>query len=78
MRGDHIYILQKKKMIKKIKVTYQHHGIDCGDGYVIHLSEGRGTVVRDTIAFLIIMRYSNNNGQTSYEYLTELFEAWRW
>ena len=45
MRGDHIYILQKK-----VKVTYQHHGIDCGDGYVIHLSEGRKKVVRDPMS----------------------------
>ncbi len=52
MRGDHIYILQKKKILG-IKVTYQHHGIDCGDGYVIHLSEGRGTVVRDTMSRLL-------------------------
>ena len=45
MRGDHIYILKDK-----LVVTYQHHGIDCGDGYVIHLSEGRKKVVRDTMS----------------------------
>jgi hypothetical protein len=32
----------------------------------------------DDIAILIVMRHSNNNGQTSYEYLTELPEALRW
>ena len=45
MRGDHIYVLREKML-----VTYQHHGIDCGDGYVIHLSEGRRKVVRDTMS----------------------------
>ncbi len=30
-RGDHIYVYA---------VGYSHHGIDCGDGYVIHFNSG--------------------------------------
>jgi hypothetical protein len=40
MLGDHLYIDQG---------FYNHHGIDCGDGTVIHFSKKKGAVCRDTI-----------------------------
>ena len=35
-RGDHIYVRRGRH--------YSHHGIDCGDGTVIHFVGARGTV----------------------------------
>ena len=35
-RGDHIYVLRGRR--------YSHHGVDCGDGSVIHYVGQRGTV----------------------------------
>ncbi|NEO49276.1 MAG: NC domain-containing protein, partial [Moorea sp. SIO4A3] len=32
-RGDQIYVFQK---FLNFEGVYQHHGIDCGDGSVIH------------------------------------------
>ncbi len=40
MKGDHIYIDHG---------FYQHYGIDCGDGTVIHLSKEKGRVCCDSI-----------------------------
>jgi hypothetical protein len=37
-RGDHIYARRGRR--------YSHHGIDCGDGTVIHYAGPRGTVRR--------------------------------
>ena len=37
-RGDHIYVRRGRR--------YSHHGIDCGDGWVIHYAGPRGTVRR--------------------------------
>lgn len=37
-RGDHIYVRRRAR--------YSHHGIDCGDGTVIHYVGGRGTLRR--------------------------------
>jgi len=34
-RGDHIYVRRGRR--------YSHHGIDCGDGSVIHYAGPRGT-----------------------------------
>lgn len=38
--GDHIYVNYG---------VYTHHGIDCGDGTVIHLSKEKGRIRRDPI-----------------------------
>ncbi|WP_432477679.1 lecithin retinol acyltransferase family protein [Nocardioides sp. GXQ0305] len=35
-RGDHVYVRRGRR--------YSHHGIDCGDGTVIHYVGARGTV----------------------------------
>lgn len=45
MKGDQIYVLCEKNM-----VIFEHHGIDCGDGTVIHFSKatGKGIITRDT------------------------------
>lgn len=37
-RGDHIYVRRRRR--------YSHHGIDCGDGTVIHYVGAWGTVRR--------------------------------
>ena len=37
-RGDHVYVRRRRH--------YSHHGIDCGDGTVIHYVGERGTVRR--------------------------------
>ena len=37
-RGDHVYVRRRRH--------YTHHGIDCGDGTVIHYVGSRGTVRR--------------------------------
>ena len=42
-RGDHIYV-------HRYGGTVSHHGIDCGDGTVIHYKEGE-TITRSTCAF---------------------------
>ncbi len=46
MKGDHIYVLCQKNI-----VTFQHHGIDCGDGNVIHFSKETKRIVADTMSF---------------------------
>lgn len=40
-RGDHIYV-RRCRVVSR----YSHHGIDCGDGTVIHYAGGPGTVRR--------------------------------
>lgn len=37
-RGDHVYVRRGRR--------YSHHGVDCGDGTVIHYVGPRGTVRR--------------------------------
>ncbi len=37
-RGDHVYVRRGRR--------YTHHGVDCGDGTVIHYAGPRGTVRR--------------------------------
>jgi hypothetical protein len=37
-RGDHVYVRRRRH--------YTHHGIDCGDGTVIHYAGDRGTLRR--------------------------------
>lgn len=51
MKGDHIYILREKNILT-YQHPYQHHGIDCGDGYVIHFSRTRN-IVRDTMSYFM-------------------------
>ena len=38
MKGDHLYVHRRRR--------YTHHGIDCGDGTVIHYVGGWGSVRR--------------------------------
>lgn len=40
-RGDHVYVRRSRRFTR-----YTHHGIDCGDGTVIHYDGGWGTVRR--------------------------------
>ncbi len=44
MEGDHIYV----KCFYGIAFT--HHGIDCGDGTVIHFSKTKGKISRSTMS----------------------------
>jgi hypothetical protein len=37
-RGDHVYVRRGRR--------YTHHGVDCGDGTIIHYVGGRGSVRR--------------------------------
>jgi len=46
-RGDQIYVMREFVNIKGI---YEHHGIDCGDGTVIHYRKPQGTVERTSLA----------------------------
>ncbi len=49
MRGDQIYVMRP---LFNLDGVYEHHGIDCGDGTVIHYSkaDGEPTIKRTTIA----------------------------
>ncbi len=40
-RGDHVFV-RRRRFVSR----YTHHGIDCGDGTVIHYAGGPGTVRR--------------------------------
>lgn len=40
-RGDHFYVRRRRRFSR-----YSHHGIDCGDGTVIHYAGEPGTVRR--------------------------------
>jgi hypothetical protein len=40
-RGDHVYVRRRRRFSR-----YSHHGIDCGDGTVIHYAGDPGTVRR--------------------------------
>ena len=40
-RGDHLYVPRRRRFTR-----YSHHGIDCGDGTVIHYAGDPGTVRR--------------------------------
>jgi hypothetical protein len=46
MKGDHIYVLCDTNILA-YQHTFQHHGIDCGDGTVIHFSKRRRKIVHD-------------------------------
>lgn len=45
-RGDQIYVLREFVNLEGI---YQHHGIDCGDGTVIHYRKPQATVERTSL-----------------------------
>ncbi|MGB3510143.1 MAG: lecithin retinol acyltransferase family protein [Microcoleaceae cyanobacterium] len=45
-RGDQIYTLRE---FLKMDGVYEHHGIDCGDGTVIHYRKGTETIERTSI-----------------------------
>ena len=46
-RGDQIYVYRE---LLKLQGVYQHHGIDCGDGTVIHYRKPSETVERTSLA----------------------------
>lgn len=46
-RGDQIYVFQK---FLNFEGVYQHHGIDCGDGSVIHYRKKTETIERNSLA----------------------------
>ena len=45
-RGEQIYTLRE---FLNIDGVYEHHGIDCGDGTVIHYRKGSDTIERTSI-----------------------------
>jgi len=45
-RGDQIYVMRE---FLNFPGVYEHHGIDCGDGTVIHYRKGTETVSRTSI-----------------------------
>ncbi|ERN41850.1 phage shock protein A (IM30), suppresses sigma54-dependent transcription [Rubidibacter lacunae KORDI 51-2] len=46
-RGDQIFTLQP---LAAIQGLYEHHGIDCGDGTVVHLRKGNATIEQTSLA----------------------------
>lgn len=46
-KGDQIYVMRE---FLNIHGVYQHHGIDCGDGTVIHYRKGTETIERNDLA----------------------------
>ncbi|NEO42241.1 MAG: NC domain-containing protein [Moorea sp. SIOASIH] len=46
-RGDQIYVFQK---FLNLEGVYQHHGIDCGNGSVIHYRKNTETIERTSMA----------------------------
>jgi hypothetical protein len=46
-RGDQIYVMRE---FLNLKGVYEHHGIDCGDGTVIHYRKGDETIARTSMA----------------------------
>ena len=47
-KGDQIYVMRQMPLVPH---TYQHHGIDCGDGSVIHYRKaGEATITLNAIA----------------------------
>jgi hypothetical protein len=49
-RGDQIYVMQEFLNMQGI---YEHHGIDCGDGTVIHLRKRADTIERTSFATFV-------------------------
>ncbi|HEY9635290.1 MAG TPA: lecithin retinol acyltransferase family protein [Coleofasciculaceae cyanobacterium] len=50
-RGDQIYVIRE---FLNIQGVYEHHGIDCGDGTVIHLRKRTETIERTSFATFMI------------------------
>lgn len=48
-RGDQIYVFRE---FLNIQGVYEHHGIDCGDGSVIHYRKSSETIERTSMAIL--------------------------
>ena len=46
-RGDQIYLMQE---FLSLEGVYEHHGIDCGDGTVIHQRKRTETIERTSFA----------------------------
>jgi hypothetical protein len=46
-RGDQIYVMQE---FLSLQGVYEHHGIDCGDGTVIHQRKRTETIERTSLA----------------------------
>ncbi|OLP19485.1 hypothetical protein BST81_05300 [Leptolyngbya sp. 'hensonii'] len=46
-RGDQIYTIRD---FYNVPGLYEHHGIDCGDGTVIHYQKGKETIARTSMA----------------------------
>ena len=44
-RGDQIYVMRP---LMSVEGVYEHHGIDCGDGTVIHYHKGNDAVITRT------------------------------
>ncbi len=63
---------------KYIKLWLKKHYKNKIQDLLLETFNSFSEVTREIIAFLIVMRHSNNNEQTSYEYLTELPQSWRW
>jgi hypothetical protein len=49
-RGDQIYVMQE---FLSIQGVYEHHGIDCGDGTVIHQRKRTETIERTSFATFV-------------------------
>lgn len=45
-RGDQIYVIRE---LINLQGVYEHHGIDCGDGSVIHMRKRNETIERTSI-----------------------------
>jgi hypothetical protein len=61
MEGDHVYI----KCFNGI--AYTHHGIDCGDGTVIHLAKLKGKISRDPMSSFASASLDGNVYAYDYE-----------
>jgi hypothetical protein len=46
-RGDQIYVMQP---LLNLQAIYEHHGIDCGDGTVIHYRKNSDIIERTSLA----------------------------
>lgn len=55
-RGDQIYVLRE---LLNVQGVYEHHGIDCGDGSVIHLRKKTETIERTPVAIFLLGSQSN-------------------
>lgn len=49
-RGDQIYVINE---LLSTQGVYEHHGIDCGDGSVIHLRKRSETIERTSFAIFV-------------------------